>query len=66
MRIIGDASVKKLLEQWTGEFEVDGEVCKNLDALILNDGDDFHIILEPLGSSFIRRFHGGEDEEDMD
>ena len=55
----------RLLEQWTGEFEVDGEVSNNLDALILNDGDQFHIVLEPEGSSFIRRFHdGGKDEED--
>lgn len=55
----------KLLEQWTGEFEVDGEVSNNLDDLILNDGDDFHIVLEPKGSSFMRRFHdGGKDEED--
>ena len=56
----------KLLEQWTGEFEVDGEVRDNLDDLILNDGDEFHVVLEPRCSSFLRRFHnvGGDNEED--
>lgn len=37
--------MKQILEQWSGKFEVDGEIEMNLDTLKLNNGDNFHVKL---------------------
>lgn len=37
--------MKEILEQWSGKFEVDGEIHTDLYDLDLKDGDEFHITL---------------------
>ena len=37
--------MKQILEQWSGKFEVNGEIEMNLDNLKLNNGDNFHVKL---------------------
>lgn len=37
--------MKQILEQWSGKFEVDGEIEMTLDNLKVNNGDDFHVKL---------------------
>ena len=49
--------MKKILEQWSGKFEVDGEIHNDLSGIELNDGDEFHIIL-------LSKRRVVEDEED--
>lgn len=39
--------MKQILEQWSGKFEVDGEIHIDLDNLKVKDGDDFHVRLIP-------------------
>ena len=37
--------MKQILEQWSGKFEVNGEIEVNLDTLNVKDGDEFHVKL---------------------
>lgn len=37
--------MKQVLEQWSGKFEVNGEITVNLDTLKVKDGDSFHVKL---------------------
>ncbi len=37
--------MKQILEQWSGKFEVNGEIEMNLDTLKVKDGDNFHVKL---------------------
>ena len=37
--------MKQILEQWSGKFEVDGEIEMTLDNLKVDNGDDFHVKL---------------------
>jgi hypothetical protein len=37
--------VKQILEEWSGKFEVNGEIDVNLDNLKVKDGDEFHVKL---------------------
>lgn len=37
--------MKQVLEEWSGKFVIDNEVCTNLDTLKVKDGDDFHVRL---------------------
>lgn len=37
--------MKQVLEQWSGKFEVNGEITVNLDTLKVKDGDNFHVKL---------------------
>ena len=38
-------TMKEILEQWNGKFEIDGEIAVNLDDLKVKDGDEFHVKL---------------------
>jgi hypothetical protein len=49
--------MKQILEDWSGKFEIDGEVEMNLDNLDVKDGDSFHVVLLPKGKEV-------NDEED--
>ena len=48
--------MKQILEQWSGKFDVDGEIDVNLDSLNVHDGDEFHVRLIPKN----REVHDGE------
>lgn len=37
--------MKQILEQWSGKFEVNGEIDINLDKLNVKDGDEFSVKL---------------------
>ena len=37
--------MKQRLEQWSGKFEVNGEIEVNLDTLKVTNGDEFHVKL---------------------
>lgn len=37
--------MKQILEQWSGKFEVNGDIEMNLDTLNVRDGDSFHVKL---------------------
>lgn len=37
--------MKQILEEWSGKFEVNGEIDVNLDNLKVKDGDEFHVKL---------------------
>lgn len=50
--------MKQVLEQWSGKFEVNGEIAVNLDALKVKDGDSFHVKL-------ISKRREIEDDEDL-
>lgn len=39
--------MKQVLEQWSGKFEVNGDIDVSLDNLKVKDGDDFHVKLLP-------------------
>lgn len=50
--------MKQVLEQWSGKFEIDGEIDVSLDTLKVKDGDDFHVRLLPKNREV-------DDEEDL-
>lgn len=50
--------MKQILEQWSGKFEVDGEIDINLDRLNVKDGEEFHVTLFPKNREV-------EDEDNM-
>lgn len=39
--------MKKILEEWDGTYEVDGEEKEDLQDVDLQDGQEFHIRLIP-------------------
>lgn len=39
--------MKNILEQWDGEFEIDGEIEEDLDSFNPEDGEEFHVRLLP-------------------
>lgn len=50
--------MKQVLEQWSGKFEVDGEIYVSLDNVKVKDGNDFHVRLLPKNREV-------DDEEDL-
>lgn len=50
--------MKQILEQWSGKFEVNGEIDVSLDNVKVKDGDDFHVRLLPKNREV-------DDEEDL-
>lgn len=51
--------MKQILEQWSGKFEVNGEIEVNLDNLNVKNGDDFHVKL------LSKRREINDDKEDL-
>ena len=51
--------MKQILEQWSGKFEVNGEIEVNLDNLNVKNGDDFHVRL------LSKRREINDDREDL-
>ncbi len=49
--------MKQLLEQWSGKFEINGEIDVNLDKLNVKDGEEFSVRLIPKN----REVDDGED-----
>lgn len=37
--------MKTILEEWSGKFEVDGEIYVDLKDFEFKDGEDFHVTL---------------------
>lgn len=49
----------RILDQWTGKFEVDGEILNDLYDLEYDDGEEFHIRL----LSKRREVHDGQNSK---